>query len=124
MHSKHQLSRREFRLFISALRPCKGSANAIVLFNPLTPEVIHENSRREVNGALERLRDRGYDTEVPAEGVAFIATDGYEPAYGARHLHRSIERHLLQTLVSHSPSKLRAQVVDTSVVWSPLGLDT
>ena len=124
MHSKHQLSRREFRLFISALRPCKGSANAIVLFNPLTPEVIHENSRREVNGALERLRDRGYDTEVPAEVVAFIATDGYEPAYGARHLHRSIERHLLQTLVSHTPSKLRARMTDDGVSWERLAAPT
>lgn len=91
--------------------------DAVVMFNPLGPKVIHEIARREVNGALDRLRERGYDTEVPADVVAFIAADGYEPAFGARHLHRSIERHLLQTLVTHPPSKLRARVTENAVSW-------
>jgi hypothetical protein len=60
----------------------EGSANAIVLFNPPTPEVIHEIARREVNGALER--------------------------------------HLLLTLVSNTPSKLRARMTDDGVNWKRL----
>jgi ATP-dependent Clp protease ATP-binding subunit ClpA len=91
--------------------------DAVVMFNPLGREVIHEIARREVSGALDRLRERGYDTEVPAEVVAFIAADGYEPAFGARHLHRSIERHLLQTLVTQTPGRLRATVTDNEVTW-------
>jgi ATP-dependent Clp protease ATP-binding subunit ClpA len=94
--------------------------DAVVMFNPLGPEVIHEIARREVSGALDRLRERGYDTDVPADVVAFIAADGYEPAFGARHLHRSIERHLLQTLVDQAPGKLRASVTDNEVRWLPL----
>ena len=93
--------------------------DAVVLFNSLNPEVIHEIARREINGALERLRERGYHTDVPADVVAFIASDGYEPAFGARHLHRSIERHLLQTLVDRAPGRLRATVTDNEVSWLP-----
>jgi ATP-dependent Clp protease ATP-binding subunit ClpA len=93
--------------------------DAVVMFKPLGPEVIHEIARREVSGALERLRERGYDTDVPADVVAFIAADGYEPAFGARHLHRSIERHLLQTLVDRAPGRLRATVTDKQVSWLP-----
>ena len=91
--------------------------DAVVMFNPLTPEVIHEIARREVNGALDRLRERGYDTEVPADVIEFIAADGYEPAFGARHLHRAIERHLLQTLVTQAPGRLRAHVTADEVHW-------
>jgi ATP-dependent Clp protease ATP-binding subunit ClpA len=91
--------------------------DAVVLFNPLAPEVIHEIARREVSGALDRLRERGYVTEVPADVIQFIAADGYEPAFGARHLHRSIERHLLQTLVTQTPGRLRARVTADEVHW-------
>jgi hypothetical protein len=91
--------------------------DAIVMFNPLAPEVIREIAGREIDGALSRLRERGYDTEVPGEVVEFIAAQGYDPAYGARHLHRSIERHLLETLVEHPPSKWRATVAGDSVRW-------
>ena len=43
-------------------------------------------------------------TDVPADVVAFIASDGYEPAFGARHLHRSIERHLLRLVTERGYS--------------------
>lgn len=91
--------------------------DAVVVFNPLTPNVIREIAGREIEAALIRLRARGYDTEVPADVVAFIADASYDPAYGARHLQRSIERHLLQTLVSHPPSRLRATLSEDDVDW-------
>jgi ATP-dependent Clp protease ATP-binding subunit ClpC len=90
-----------------------------VLFNPLTPDIIHEIARREIAAALARLRERGYETEVPVDAVAFIAADSYDPAYGARHLHRAIERHLLQTLINHPPSRLRATLSEGTVSWQP-----
>ncbi len=98
--------------------------DAVVVFNPLTPDVIREIAGREIEGALARLRERGYDTEVPADVVAFVAERGYDPAYGARHLQRSIEEHLLQTLLNHPPSKLRATVADDDVTWVPVSATT
>ena len=91
--------------------------DSVVVFNPLTREVILEIARREVERALGRLRERGYDTEIPPEVVEFVAEEGYDPAYGARHLHRSIEEHLLETLVDHQPAKLRARVRGRGVEW-------
>lgn len=91
--------------------------DAVVMFNPLAPEVIREIAGREIDGALSRLRERGYDTEVPGEVVEFIAGQGYDPAYGARHLHRSIERHLLETLVDLPPARWRASMAGNDVRW-------
>jgi len=92
--------------------------DSIVMFNPLSPATIREIAGREIAGALARLRERGYDTEVPSDVVAFIAAESYDPAYGARHLHRSIERHLLQSLVGHSPGRLRAVITNGEVTWT------
>jgi len=93
--------------------------DAIVVFDPLTPKMIREIAGREIERALGRLRERGYDTEVPPEVVAFIAEEGYDPAYGARHVHRSIERQLLEALVDQPPGRLSARVVGGEVVWDP-----
>lgn len=45
------------------------------------------------------------------EVIAFVAGQGYEPAYGARRL--------LETLVDHPPSKLRAALGGDGVAWAP-----
>jgi len=94
--------------------------DAIVMFNPLGVDIIREIARREIAGAMSRLRARGYDTDVPDEVIAFIADHGYEPAYGARHVQRSIEQHLLQTLLNYPPSRLRAGVTNGKVSWAPV----
>jgi len=93
--------------------------DAVIVFDALTPVAIREIAGREIAAALDRLRGRGYEVDVPDEVVAFVAEQGYEPAYGARHLHRNIERHLLETLVDHPPSKLRAALSGASVAWAP-----
>lgn len=92
--------------------------DAILVFKPLTPEIIREITGREIERVLGRLRERGYDTEVPPEVVAYIAEEGYDPAYGARHVHRSIEQHLLETLVDQLPGRLRARVLGKDVEWA------
>ncbi len=91
--------------------------DGVIVFRPLTPEVIHEIANREIAGALKRVRERGYEAEVPEDVIRWIAEQGYDPAYGARHLQRNIERHLLGTLVSHRPSKLKATVSADAVSW-------
>ena len=93
--------------------------DAVIVFDALTPAAIREIASREIAVALDRLHGRGYEAEVPDDVVSFVAEQGYDPAYGARHLHRNIERHLLETLVDHPPSKLRAVLSGDSVAWSP-----
>jgi ATP-dependent Clp protease ATP-binding subunit ClpA len=91
--------------------------DAVIVFDALTPAAIREIAGREIATALDRLRERGYQVEVPDEVVSFVAEQGYAPAYGARHLHRNIERYLLETLVDHPPSKLRAELNGDGVAW-------
>jgi ATP-dependent Clp protease ATP-binding subunit ClpA len=93
--------------------------DAIIVFDALTPAAILEIARREIGVALDRLRARGYEAEVAEDVVKFVSERGYDPAYGARHLHRNIEKHLLETLVDHAPSKLRAAVSGDGVAWTP-----
>lgn len=93
--------------------------DAVIVFDALTPAAIREIAGREIAAALARLRERGYEAEVAEEVVRFVSERGYDPAYGARHLHRNIERHLLETLVDHPPSKLRAAVSGDGVAWIP-----
>ncbi len=93
--------------------------DAVIVFESLTPAVIREIASREIGTALARIRERGYDAEVPDDVIGFVAEKGYDPAYGARHLQRNIERYLLETLVSHPPSKLRATVKGDGVDWAP-----
>lgn len=92
--------------------------DAIVMFEPLSREVIREIAGREIASALLRLKERGYEVEVPKEVIDFVAAEGYDPAYGARHLQRNIERYLLETLVGHAPAKLRAALADGGVSWA------
>ena len=91
--------------------------DAVIVFKTLTPAVIREIAGREIASALTRVRERGYEAEVPANVIAFVADQGYDPAYGARHLQRNIERYLLATLVDHPPSKLKAAVAPDAVSW-------
>jgi ATP-dependent Clp protease ATP-binding subunit ClpA len=93
--------------------------DAVIVFDALTPAAIREIAGREIAAALVCLRERGYEAEVAKDVVRFVSERGYDPACGARHLHRNIERHLLETLVDHPPSKLRAAVSGDGVAWNP-----
>lgn len=53
---------------------------------------------------MARLREAGWQVSLEPGVVDFLATTGYDAAYGARHLQRNIERELLAVLAS-SPSR-------------------
>ena len=66
----------------------------IIVFDNLTPESLTEI----VDIMLEQLRhmtkEKGFDLEVSDEVKAFLVKDGYQEAYGARPLRRSITVHI------------------------------
>ena len=91
--------------------------DAIVVFHPLTREAIAEIAKDEIERALARLGSRGYALSVDSAVGELVAEEGYDPAYGARHLQRNIERLVLQPLVGLAAGAWRAGVDGGRVVW-------
>ena len=93
----------------------------VAQFEALSPESITEIARVEVDGAVAMLASRGRTVTVDDDVIEWLATTGYDPAYGARHPQRNIERRLLGELVRFSErgvSSVRASVRDGEVVIS------
>jgi ATP-dependent Clp protease ATP-binding subunit ClpB len=63
-----------------------------VLFTPLTPAEIEHIVELMVDELRRRLADRNLPLEISDEARRFIATEGYDPVYGARPLRRFIAR--------------------------------
>ncbi|MBN1866162.1 ATP-dependent chaperone ClpB [Candidatus Sumerlaeota bacterium] len=70
----------------------------IVIFNSLGRDALERIVDLQIDRARQRLAGRKIALEVDDKARAFLAKEGYEPAYGARPLRRAIQRHLLDPL--------------------------
>jgi ATP-dependent Clp protease ATP-binding subunit ClpC len=66
----------------------------VVIFNSLTKENIFEIIDILMKGVMARLKNLGFELELTAEAKDFIAEKGYDQQYGARPLHRAIQKYL------------------------------
>ncbi len=66
----------------------------VVIFNSLNKEDIHKIIDIVLKGVYKRLEDLGYKIKLTKAAKDFIADKGYDPAFGARPLHRAIQKHL------------------------------
>ncbi len=64
----------------------------IILFKPLRLEEIERIVELLIKGLDERLADKRMSLEVSPEALRFIASEGYDPVYGARPLKRFISK--------------------------------
>ena len=64
----------------------------VIVFEPLTRAELEKIVDLLVNEVRERMSDRGIDFEVTAAARAEIVREGYDPAFGARPLRRTIQR--------------------------------
>ena len=60
----------------------------------MNKEDIHKIIDIVLKGVYARLEDLGYHIKLTKEAKDFIAEKGYDPAYGARPLHRAIQKYL------------------------------
>ncbi len=69
----------------------------VVCFAPLSREAIEAIALQELQAVERRegLRQRGLRLRFTPELVAFIATTGFSPKYGARPLQRAVEQHVV-----------------------------
>jgi len=66
----------------------------VVIFNSLTKENIFSIIDIVMQGVHKRLANMGYTLEISAEAKDFIAEKGYDINFGARPLHRAIQKYL------------------------------
>src|SRR5579864_7115433 len=66
----------------------------VVIFNALNKEHIFEIIDILMRGVLKRLNNLGFTLELTDEAKSFIADKGYDAQFGARPLHRAIQKYL------------------------------
>src|SRR5580692_7664503 len=66
----------------------------IVIFNTLNKEHIFQIIDILMKGVLKRLNNLGFTLELTEEAKSFIADKGYDQQFGARPLHRAIQKYL------------------------------
>lgn len=66
----------------------------VVIFNSLSKENIFEIIDILMKGVMKRLVNLGFSMELTPEAKDFIADKGYDSQFGARPLHRAIQKYL------------------------------
>ena len=66
----------------------------VVIFNSLTKENIFEIIDILMKGVMKRLSNVGYNLELTEDAKSFLADKGYDVQFGARPLHRAIQKYL------------------------------
>lgn len=66
----------------------------VIIFNSLTKENIFNIIDILMKGVLKRLTNLGLGLELTSEAKEFIADKGYDVQFGARPLHRAIQKYL------------------------------
>ena len=79
----------------------------VVVFQPLTREVMRQILQIEIDSAFRRrgLRSRSWAVEWDESAIGFLLDNGFRPDLGARPLKRALDRYLLAplavTIVNH-----------------------
>ena len=79
-----------------------------IMFLPLDRDEIEQIVRLQIEGIRRMLAENGVTLQLTDAAIAFIASTGYDPEFGARPVKRAIQRFLLNDL----SKKLLAQEVD------------
>jgi len=66
----------------------------VVIFNSLTKEQIYVIIDITMKSVLKRLNNLGFSLELTEEAKGFLAEKGYDQQFGARPLHRAIQKYL------------------------------
>ncbi len=70
----------------------------ILTFQQLTREQIADVVRLQMNKVKKMLEEQGFDINVTDAAIDYLATEGYDPDFGARPVKRAIQRLVLNDL--------------------------
>jgi ATP-dependent Clp protease ATP-binding subunit ClpA len=88
----------------------------LVVFDPLGLEAIEQIAERELARSCHRLAESGWSVRYDHDVVSYLVSTGYDPAYGARHLQRNIERLFLGLIAESETKRLSVRVADGELV--------
>jgi ATP-dependent Clp protease ATP-binding subunit ClpC len=66
----------------------------IIVFEPLTEAELNQIVELMIDEVRKRLTERDIDIEVTDTAKRELVREGYDPAYGARPLRRTVQRHI------------------------------
>jgi ATP-dependent Clp protease ATP-binding subunit ClpC len=66
----------------------------VIIFNSLTKDDIFRIIDILMKGVTKRLANLGFSMELTEEAKTFLADKGYDQQFGARPLHRAIQKYL------------------------------
>jgi ATP-dependent Clp protease ATP-binding subunit ClpB len=70
----------------------------VILFRPLDEEDLARIVRLQLQRVVDLSRDVGLELDVGERAMDFLAREGFDPAFGARPLKRTIQRHVQDPL--------------------------
>lgn len=98
----------------------------IIVFDILSPAVISEIVKMQVDNVSKRLKAKDIELEVTPEVLEYLAREGYDPKFGARPLKRVIQSKILTPVANMMVNQgmLRGGSVKVSMKGSELHFDT
>ena len=88
----------------------------LIMFTPLAEAEIAQIVRLQVEGVAKMLKHNGIDLQLTSKAIDLIASEGFDPQFGARPIKRAMQRLLLNELsnkiIARSIDKEKPIVVD------------
>jgi len=66
----------------------------VIIFNSLEKKHILKIIDIALKSLLERIKTMGFELKLEKKAKDYVAEKGYDPQYGARPLHRAIQKYL------------------------------
>jgi ATP-dependent Clp protease ATP-binding subunit ClpC len=92
----------------------------VIIFNSLEKPQIHQIIDIVLRGVFKRLEELGYTIELTDAAKDFLSDKGYDPQFGARPLHRAIQKYLEDPLAEEI---LKAQIEPGDVLVADVDPD-
>jgi ATP-dependent Clp protease ATP-binding subunit ClpC len=81
----------------------------VVMFNSLSKDDINKIIKIELDRLIDRVEKMEYKLSISDDAIDYIASQGFDPQYGARHLKRAIQKYvedvLTEEIIQSNPGK-------------------
>jgi ATP-dependent Clp protease ATP-binding subunit ClpC len=88
----------------------------VVMFNSLVKEDINKIIGIELDKLVDRVQKMEFELEITEGAIEYIASQGFDPEYGARPLKRAIQKYvedvLTEEIIQQNPEKMSKLLLD------------